>query len=452
MEPGVSASGAIISSGAQVVDSSSSASATTISTGGSEIISAHGTDSGTKISGGEQDVYRLANGATIFSGSQVVDPGFGQRHDYQRRHASGGFRRQRQCHDDLHRRLEIVALAAPTAARKSRAAAGFYGTANGATIFTGSQVVETDGTASGTIVSGGTQWWIPAAAPVPRRATAGGTEIVGAQIPVRKSPAAAGRLRLGQRHHDFAGSQVVETDGTASGTIVSGGTQVDDAGGSASATTIYAGGMEVVGGTDNGAKFQAATGRLRRHPLPSIPPLPLPPPRPLPPPGPTGGATIFTGSQVVESGGTAAATRCPVAERSTSFPAAWPIRRRSSVVARRSYAGGSDPAHRYPAACSMFPGACQRRYGVQRLAGGGVRRYHGVLFSGGTQVVELGGTASGMTVSSGGTLDVLSGGGTATSSVGRWYAGHRRHALRLYREQRRHFLEVWGLSEAKPPC
>ncbi len=43
--------------------------------GGSEVVSAHGTDDGAQISGGKQLVYGSASGATVFTGSQVVELG-----------------------------------------------------------------------------------------------------------------------------------------------------------------------------------------------------------------------------------------------------------------------------------------------------------------------------------------------------------------------------------------
>ena len=62
-----------------IVNSGGTADLTTIDDGGLEIVSAGGTDVGAKIAGasvgGEQDVFGLASGATIFTGSQVVEAG-----------------------------------------------------------------------------------------------------------------------------------------------------------------------------------------------------------------------------------------------------------------------------------------------------------------------------------------------------------------------------------------
>ena len=46
-----------------------------ISSGGIEVVSAGGTDLGALISGGEQGVFGYASGATVLTGSQVVESG-----------------------------------------------------------------------------------------------------------------------------------------------------------------------------------------------------------------------------------------------------------------------------------------------------------------------------------------------------------------------------------------
>ena len=43
--------------------------------GGTEILSSGGADRGAQVSGGKQDVFGLASGATVFTGSQVVELG-----------------------------------------------------------------------------------------------------------------------------------------------------------------------------------------------------------------------------------------------------------------------------------------------------------------------------------------------------------------------------------------
>src|SRR5262245_39390426 len=65
----------VSSGGTLAVLSGGTADPTTISSGGSEIVSGGGTDLGALISGGVQDVFGLASGATVFTGSQVVESG-----------------------------------------------------------------------------------------------------------------------------------------------------------------------------------------------------------------------------------------------------------------------------------------------------------------------------------------------------------------------------------------
>jgi autotransporter passenger strand-loop-strand repeat protein len=67
------ASGATVFTGSQVVQSGGTASATTVLSGGTEIVSAHGSDFSARISGGIELDFGLAGGATIYAGSQVVE-------------------------------------------------------------------------------------------------------------------------------------------------------------------------------------------------------------------------------------------------------------------------------------------------------------------------------------------------------------------------------------------
>jgi autotransporter passenger strand-loop-strand repeat protein len=96
----------ISSGGLLHVSSGGLADPTTIFSGGSEIVSAGGTDNGAQISGGEQDVFGSASGATIFSGGFELAGRVRrhQRHDaLERRHRYGvlrrrGERRERERH------------------------------------------------------------------------------------------------------------------------------------------------------------------------------------------------------------------------------------------------------------------------------------------------------------------------------------------------------------------
>jgi autotransporter passenger strand-loop-strand repeat protein len=76
IEGGGTASNATIANGGTLVVSAGGlADPTTILGGGLEIISARGSDRGALLSGGEQDVYGNAGGATIFADSQVIESG-----------------------------------------------------------------------------------------------------------------------------------------------------------------------------------------------------------------------------------------------------------------------------------------------------------------------------------------------------------------------------------------
>ena len=89
---------------------------------------------------------------------------------------------------------------------------------------------------------------------------------------------------------DAGGVLIVKSGGTVSNTTVSSGGTLDVlSGGLADPTTIYSGGTEIVsaGGTDFGAQISGGT-QLDY--------------------GVASGATVFAGSQVVESGGTASST------------------------------------------------------------------------------------------------------------------------------------------------
>jgi autotransporter passenger strand-loop-strand repeat protein len=133
-----------------------------------------------------------------------------------------------------------------------------FGLASGVTVFAGSQVVEAGGRANGTTVDSGATLVVDAGG------NASGT-----------------KLNSGA---------TLEVFGTVSGTVVSSGvTFVVEPGGVASATTIQSGGTETVsaGGTDRGASVSGGV-QLDF--------------------GLASGVTVFTGSQVVESGGVASGT------------------------------------------------------------------------------------------------------------------------------------------------
>jgi autotransporter passenger strand-loop-strand repeat protein len=72
---GTASNTTIANGGTLVVSAGGLADPTTILGGGLEIISARGSDRGALLSGGEQDVYGNAGGATIFADSQVIESG-----------------------------------------------------------------------------------------------------------------------------------------------------------------------------------------------------------------------------------------------------------------------------------------------------------------------------------------------------------------------------------------
>ena len=169
--------------------------------------------------------------------------------------------------------------------------------------------------------------------------------------------------------------------GTATNATIFVGSQVVESGGFASSTTL-SGGSEVVGagGIDLGAEVSGGEQDVFAY---------------------ASGATVFTGSQVIKSGGTAVVHLYLAVACSLSFPAGSPIRPRSSAAATRSSA----------------PAAPTWRADQRRRAGRLRRSRAAPRYFTGSQMVESGGTASGTTVSSGGTLDVLSGGTASNASL-----------------------------------
>jgi len=123
--------------------------------GGSEIIASTGIDSGAQISGGEQDLFGLASGVTVFTGSQVVE--------------SGGIASNTTVSSGGSLVVLSSGLADPaiiySGGSETISAGGTdlgalvsgtqldYGFASGVTLSYGTQVVEAGGTASGTIVN-----------------------------------------------------------------------------------------------------------------------------------------------------------------------------------------------------------------------------------------------------------------------------------------------------------
>ena len=249
VEAGGKASATIVSSGGTLGVVGGLADAATIESGGSEIVSVHGADDGAKISGGTQLVYGAANGATVFSGAQVVESGGiasvtavsgGGALDI----LSGG--RADAAAIFVGGTETVSARGTDDGARISGGTQFDYGLASGAIVFAGAQVVESGGAANGTTLSGGSE-------SISSGGTDGGAKVRGGT-----------QLVYGLAGGDtvFAGAQQVEAGGTASNTTISsGGIQIVDSGGSAKFDAILHGGTEVVssGGTDGGARISAGT-------------------------------------------------------------------------------------------------------------------------------------------------------------------------------------------------
>ncbi len=272
---GTATSTTISSGGTQVVGyfTGGTASSTTILSGGTEIISSGSIDSGAQISGGTQLDYGLANGATVFTGSQVVESG---------------------------------------------------GTASGTTISGGTEYVSAGGTALGAVF-GSTSGTLDLGQPQGLSGTISGWQvgdvidfvstsvtsagISGSTLTVTVSGGSAFTYQLaGQEANTSAG---VKSDGaggtdvtlvtsvttivssgqtlkvssgqTSNGIVVLSGGTVDVLSGGVASGTIVSSGREIVSthGTDDGA--QISGGKQLVY-------------------GSASGATVFTGSQVVEFG------------------------------------------------------------------------------------------------------------------------------------------------------
>ena len=261
------------SGGRETVLAGGTTSNTTVLRGGTEIVSSGGTDDGAQISGGRQFVYGLASGATIFSGSQIVEAG-GIASDTT---VSGGG-------------TEIV-LSGGTAVGATSLAGGTVTVSSGGTFeftsgTTATPVVRAGATLeigsgyvfSGTVNSGVKLEILSGGADVGATVSSGGREIVLAGGTASNTTVLKG------------GAEIVSSGGTASGTaVLSGGTLDVLSGGLADAATIFSGGSEIVSahGTDDGA--QISGGKQLDY-------------------GSASSATVFSGSQIVEAGGIASDT------------------------------------------------------------------------------------------------------------------------------------------------
>ncbi len=179
------------------------------------------------------------------------------------------------------------------------------------------------------------------------------------------------------------GIETVESGGTAINTVVSsGGSLVVLSDGFADPTVIYTGGSETIsaGGTDTGAQISGGTQFDY---------------------GPATGATIFTGSQVVRSGGVAKTT----AVFSGGTELIDPGGTGSGTIIS---SGGSEIVFGIETSGTILSGAFA-------VGSGGIAA-HETISSGGTAVISSGATATSTTILSGGT-EIVSGHGTDSGSV-----------------------------------
>jgi autotransporter passenger strand-loop-strand repeat protein len=349
---GGTASGATIGNGgASIIGSGGFARGITIGNGGLLEILSGGTADSTVESGGTQLDYGLASGTTAFAGAQVVESGGT---------ASGAI---------LSGGSEIVSAAGTDdGAQISGGKQNVYGDASGVTVFTGSQVVESGGTTSGTVVSFGLE------TSGLRLRIVDGTEIV-------------------SKHGTDLGAKISGTQfdhGVASGATVFTGAQVVESGGIASGT-ILSGGSEIVSarGTDDGAQISGGEQIVY---------------------GSASGVTVFTGTQVVESGGEARGTI-------VSFGL-------ETVGLRIQLVTGTEIVSAHGVDLGAKISGTQSDYGLtigdtvfggaQVVESGGTAL--DTTVSGGSQVVEADGKASGSIIESG--TEIVSSGGLATLSGG----------------------------------
>jgi autotransporter passenger strand-loop-strand repeat protein len=316
---GGTASGATIGNGgASIIGSGGFARGMTIGNGGLLEILSGGTADSTVESGGTQLDYGLASGTTAFAGAQVVESGDT---------ASGTI---------LSGGSEIVSAAGTDdGAQISGGKQNVYGDASGVTVFTGSQVVESGATTSGTVVSFGLETSglrlriVDGTEIVSKHGTDLGAKISGTQFDYGLASGAT----------VFTGAQVVESGGIASGTILSGGSEIVSA-----------------RGTDDGAQISGGEQIVY---------------------GSASGVTVFTGTQVVESGGEARGTI-------VSFGL-------ETVGLHIQLVTGTEIVSAHGVDLGAKISGTQSDYGLTI----------GDTVFGGAQVVESGGTASGTTLSGG---------------------------------------------------
>jgi autotransporter passenger strand-loop-strand repeat protein len=323
-------SGTTILSGIQFVESGALASGTTVS-GGQEYVFSGGTVSGTKLAGGVGVLFGRAVGTTITSGSNDYD----------------------------------------------------LGVESGTTILNGIQFVESGASASGTTVSGGEEY-------VFSGGTVSGTKLAGGFDVV--FGVAVGTIMTGSGNdYDY---------GVESGTTVSSGVQVVESGGSASGTMVSAGGQEyvVAGGTVTGTTLNGGAGVLFGTAVSTI----IAGGSIDYDYGVESGTTVSSGLQVVEAG--AAASGTTVLSGGEEFVVA------GGTVSGSKLNGG------FAVLFGTAVNATVNSGGADYVQSGGTDSA-ATVNNGGLQVVSAGGIASGDFVNSGGTEYIASGGFASGTTI-----------------------------------
>jgi autotransporter passenger strand-loop-strand repeat protein len=151
----------VTSGGTELVQSGGSASGSIIDSGGSDVVSGGGTELGAQISGGQQDVFGYASGGIVFAGSQVVESGGSASSTMV---SAGGFTVVLSGGSGGGSIIDsggsdvVSGGGSDLGTQISGGAQLDYGYASGATIFGGSQVVESGGTTSGSTISSGREY------------------------------------------------------------------------------------------------------------------------------------------------------------------------------------------------------------------------------------------------------------------------------------------------------
>jgi autotransporter passenger strand-loop-strand repeat protein len=400
--------GTIINNGIQFVESGALASGTTVS-GGEEYVFAGGTVSGTKLAGGFAVLFGRAvsttitsnsndydlgveSGTTIINGIQFVESGAaasgttvsgGEEYVFSGGTVSG---------TKLAGGFDIIFGRAVGTTISAASNDYDYGVESGTTILSGIQFVESGASASGTTVSGGEEY-------VFSGGTVSGTKLAGSFDVV--FGVAVGTTMTGSGNdYDY---------GVESGTTVSSGVQVVESGGSASGTMVSAGGQEyvVAGGTVTGTTLNGGAGVLFGTAVSTI----IAGGSIDYDYGVESGTTVSSGLQVVEAG--AAASGTTVLSGGEEFVVA------GGTVSGSKLNGGFDVLFGTAIGATLNSGgrdyvqsggtdsaATVNNGGLQVVSAGGIARGD-FVHSGGTEYIASGGFASGTTIS-GGVVEVAS--------------------------------------------